>query len=84
MGAIMSKEVAVGRRYTLVIPKSIREEMGLEEGQRALIYVEGGRIVIEPFPGDPFKTLDKVIKEPYDEAKDEKRVERWLRKHAGR
>jgi len=68
----------------LVIPKSIREELGLEEGQRALIYVEGGKIVIEPFPGDPFKTLGEVVGEPYDEAKEEKRVERWLRRHAGR
>ena len=67
----------------MVIPKSIREELGLREGQRALVYVEGTKIVIEPFPGDPFKTLDKIIREPYDEA-EEKRVERWLRKHAGR
>ncbi len=68
----------------MVIPKSIREEVGLQEGQRALVHVEDGKIVIEPFPGDPFKTLDKVIREPYDEAREEKRVERWLRKHAGR
>lgn len=68
----------------MVIPKSIREEIGLEEGQRALIYVEDGKIVIEPFPDDPFKTLDEVIREPYHEAKEEKRVERWLKKHAGR
>lgn len=80
----MSEEIAVGRRYTLVIPKSIREEIGLEEGQRVLIYVEGGKIVIEPFPGDPFKALKQIVREPYDETKDEKRVERWLKKHAGR
>lgn len=68
----------------MVIPKSIREEISLEEGQRALIYVEGNKIVIEPFPGDPLKTLGAVIQEPYDEGKEEKRVERWLRKHASR
>lgn len=68
----------------MVIPKSIREEIGLEEGQRALIYVEGGKIVIQPFPGDPFEALDKIIREPYDETKDEKRAEGWLKKHAGR
>lgn len=80
----MPEEVVVGKRHTLVIPKSIREELGLREGQRALAYVEGGKIVLEPFPGDPFKILDKVIREPYDEAREEKRVERWLKKHAGR
>jgi AbrB family looped-hinge helix DNA binding protein len=80
----MSEEITIGRRYTLVIPKSIREEIGLQEGQRALICLEGGKIVIEPFPSDPFKILDEIVREPYDEAKEEKRVERWMKKHAGR
>ena len=81
----MSEEVVVGKRYTLVIPKGIREEVGgLEEGQRVLIHVEGGKIVIEPFPRDPLETLEILIREPYDEAKDEKRAEGWLKKHASR
>jgi len=33
-----------------VIPKSVRTELGLEEGQDVLVTVEKGRIVIEPFP----------------------------------
>lgn len=80
----MSEEIVVGRRYTLVIPKSIREELGLEEGQRAFIYIEGGKIVIEPFPGDPFKALGDVIGEPYVEAKEEAQAEKWVKKRAGR
>lgn len=80
----MSEEIVVGRRYTLVIPKSIREELSLEEGQRALVYIQGGKIIIEPFPGDPFKALEEVIGEPYEEAKEEERAEKWVKKHAGR
>ena len=68
----------------MVIPKSIREEIGLEEGQRTLVYIDDGKIVIQPFPGDPLEALDKIIREPYDEAKDEKRAEGWLKKHASR
>ena len=81
----MSEEVVVGKRYTLVVPKAIRKEVGgLVEGQRALIYVDGGKIVIEPFPTDPLETLEIIVREPYDEAKDEKRAEGWLKKHASR
>jgi len=80
----MLEEASVGKRYTVVIPKSIREEIGLKEGQRVLMYVEGGKIVIEPFPGDPLKTLGEIIGTPYEEAKEERKVERWLKEHAGR
>ena len=44
----MNVEVRVGRRRTLVIPKAVAEEVGIEEGSRVLLRVEGGRIVIEP------------------------------------
>lgn len=80
----MSEEISIGKRYTLVIPKKIREELGLEEGQRTLVYVEGERIVIEPLPSDPFEILDEIVGESYDEVEEERRVERWLKEHAGR
>ena len=51
---------------------------------RTLIYVDNGNIIIEPFPGDPLKTLDEVVREPYNEVKEEKKAKRWLKKHAGR
>ena len=68
----------------MVIPKSIREELGLKEGQKVLVRVEEGKVIIEPFPLDPFKVLEEVIKKPYDEAKEEAKAERWLKRHAGR
>jgi len=51
---------------------------------RTLIYVDKGNIIIEPFPGDPLKTPDEVVREPYNEVKEEKKAKRWLKKHAGR
>lgn len=67
----------------MVIPKRVRELVGLQEGQRALMYVEGGKIVVEPFLGDPFKTLGEIVRVPYRET-EEKRAEEWLKKRAGR
>ena len=80
----LSEESIIGRKYTLVIPKAIREELALKQGQRVLIRVEGDRIVIEPLPWDPLKVLEEVVGEPYDEAMDEAKAEEWLRSHAGR
>jgi len=68
----------------LVIPKNIREKLGLKEGQIALARIEEGKIIIEPLPSDPFKVLGEVIREPYNETKEEAKAERWLRQHAGR
>ena len=79
----MSETTFVGKRYTVVIPKAVRERLRLEEGQRVLIRARGSEIVLEPLPRDPFKTLDRLIGEPYDEAKDEKKAEEFLKKVAG-
>ncbi|MDH5267925.1 MAG: AbrB/MazE/SpoVT family DNA-binding domain-containing protein [Candidatus Bathyarchaeota archaeon] len=80
----MSEESIIGRRYTLVIPKAVREELTLKEGQRVLIRVENGRIIIEPLPWDPYEVLEKIVGEPYEEKREEARAERWLKNHAGR
>lgn len=79
----MSEEVRIGKRYTLVVPKAIREELEIEEGQRVLMEVQEGKISIEPLPRDPFAVLEEVVGEPYDESKEEARAERWLKEHAG-
>jgi len=84
MVVFMSEESVIGRRYTLVIPKTVREELGLVEGQGVLIRVEGGRIVIEPLPCDPYRVLEEVVGESYEEGREEPKAEEWLRSHAGR
>jgi len=80
----MSEEVVIGRRYTLVIPKKAREELNLKEGQRVMVRVEDGRIILEPFPWDPYRVLEEIVTEPYEESKDEAKAEEWLKKHANR
>ncbi|MEM3084911.1 MAG: AbrB/MazE/SpoVT family DNA-binding domain-containing protein [Nitrososphaerales archaeon] len=73
----------MGRRYTIVIPKSIRVRLGLKEGQKVLVREHGGKIVIEPLPLDPYKTLAAVLGDfTYVEEKHEKIAEAWLKKIA--
>lgn len=80
----VSEESVIGRRYTLVIPKAVREELTLKEGQRVLIRVEGGRIVVEPLPWDPYKVMEEVVGESYEEEREEVKAEEWLKNRAGR
>ena len=79
----MSEEAIIGRRYTIVIPKSIRNKIGLKEGQRVFVREQVGKIVIEPLPLDPYKTLAAVLGDfTYVEEKHEKIAEAWLKKVA--
>ncbi len=80
----MSETVRVGRRYTVVIPRKIRRQTGLKENDLLKIWVEKGRIILEPVEYNPFKILEKVIGEPYSEETDEKAAEEWLRHARGR
>ncbi len=79
---VKSEIIRVGKKYTIVIPKDIRAKLKIKEGDLLSIKVEGDRIILEPRRVDPFKVLEKVIGEPYDERKDEKIAEEWL-KNAG-
>ena len=79
----LSEEVTIGRRYTLVIPKAVRSELALKEGQKVLIRVEGSRVVIDPLPWEPYKVLEEVVVESYEEERDEGKAEEWLKSRAG-
>ncbi len=78
-----SESVRVGRKFTLVIPKSVREKLKIREGDILTIQVEGEKIVLTIRRSDPLKVLEEVIGEPYEEGKDEKEAERWLKENAG-
>jgi AbrB family looped-hinge helix DNA binding protein len=80
----MSEETVVGKRFTIVIPKVLRQQLGLKEGQRVLLQVEKRKLLLEPLPAEPYAVLARVVGEPYHEARDEPRAEAWLKKHAGR
>ena len=44
----MAVKARVGKRRTLVIPKEIAKELGIEEGSIVEIRVEEGRMIVEP------------------------------------
>ena len=45
---IKVKKVKLGRKGQVVIPKEVREALGLREGDMLLVGVEGGRVVLVP------------------------------------
>jgi len=47
-GAGPTFEVKVSRKRLIAIPKAVADELGIEEGSRLRLRVEGDRIVLEP------------------------------------
>ncbi|MBI4729622.1 MAG: AbrB/MazE/SpoVT family DNA-binding domain-containing protein [Acidobacteria bacterium] len=43
-------KTAMDRAGRLVVPKPLRDELGLRAGQKIEVFVENGRIVIQPVP----------------------------------
>jgi len=44
----MVERTVVQRRFTVTIPKEIRERLGIREGMELLWDVEGDRIILKP------------------------------------
>lgn len=42
------KKVKLGKKGQVVIPKEVREALGLREGDMLLVGVEGGRVILAP------------------------------------
>ncbi len=72
-----SEVVRVGKRFAVVIPKSVRESVGLKEGQQLEVKVEGRSIVLTPRP-DPFKRLGELLSGIRYDEEAEREAERWL------
>ena len=53
-------EGKVGNRFTIVIPRKIREKIRLKEGESIVFWLDGNKIVIEPKRSDPFEKLDEI------------------------
>ncbi|MHA1167129.1 MAG: AbrB/MazE/SpoVT family DNA-binding domain-containing protein [Candidatus Hodarchaeales archaeon] len=50
----------VGKRFTIVIPKEIREKLHLKEGEMVRISIIDDKIFIKPRRGDPFDKLATI------------------------
>ena len=70
--------VSVEKGYAIVIPEKFREKLGIKEGDFLEISEEEGRIILKRINSDPFKTLERIVGEPYGEEVDEEIAERWL------
>lgn len=46
----------------VVIPRKIRKQLEIEEGTRALVCVEGNKIILTPLTQQHFKALRGLLK----------------------
>ncbi len=54
-------EVVVTRKYQVTIPKEVREALGISIGDRLIVRVVDGKIVLEPIRGsDALKKLSTI------------------------
>jgi len=47
----------------VVIPKPIRDQLGITVGSRLWLQVKDGRIVLKPIPADPIESLHGILKQ---------------------
>ena len=56
--------VSVGERGQIVVPKRIRDELGLEKGSKLVVLVFGDVIVMKKFsPHDVIRELREIFRE---------------------
>ncbi len=55
--------VTISSKGQLVIPKRIREVLGIKPGQKILLKVVEGHAEIEPLPADPIEHLCGIFKD---------------------
>ncbi len=58
----MSLRLKVGRKGYVVLPKAVREAVGLEEGDEVVVEVRDG-ILLKPVRRVDFDTLRKALKD---------------------
>lgn len=66
------------RKRNYVILKEIASKIENMEGTKLLIRIIDNKKILESLQKDPFRVLDELISEPYNERTDEKRAEEWL------
>ncbi|MGM0426136.1 MAG: AbrB/MazE/SpoVT family DNA-binding domain-containing protein [Thermodesulfobacteriota bacterium] len=54
--------VKISSKGQVVIPKQIREALGIEPGQKILFRLMGQNAQIVPLPDDPIKALRGILK----------------------
>jgi AbrB family looped-hinge helix DNA binding protein len=63
MAAVLKRETVIfGAKGQVVIPRRLRQEFGIEEGTRAVVYEENGVIVLKPITSGFIKRLRGSLK----------------------
>jgi AbrB family looped-hinge helix DNA binding protein len=60
------QRVKIGTRYQIVVPASIRRELGVGPGDHLLLDVRDGVIVLVPVPTDPVDALRGLGREIWE------------------
>ena len=47
----------------VVIPKAVRDQLGIRAGRRLLLQITGGVILLKPLPQDPIEALHGILKD---------------------
>ena len=68
----------IGKRFVVVIPKSIRDRVQLKEGEQIKIHTDGIRIIIEPQREDPFEKLERIAGDIRFNRRTRKEAEKYL------
>lgn len=69
------------RKY--IIPrKTASKTESMEETKLLIRIIDNKKIILKYLQEDPFKVLNELIGEPYNEKADEKRAEEWLLRNA--
>ncbi len=56
----MITRVRVDRKGRVVLPKDVREALGIREGDEVVLVLRGGRVCIERVE-DPYRVLEDVL-----------------------
>ena len=73
----MTMSVKLSRKGQFVIPKEMREALGVKEGEELLITLEGGRVVLTK-PGEYARRTRGLLKGTWGKSK--RAVGRYLEK----
>lgn len=68
----------IGKRFSVIIPKDIREKLGLKEGDLITIRKTENKIIITPERISPFKKLANLLGDIRYNDETEKEAEKFL------
>ncbi len=62
----------IGERGQIVIPQNFREHMGIETGEKFMVFEKGDMIILKRLEGPSKEELDNMLKSGHEHAKKHK------------